>query len=472
MSAVQGVYGKAGISEDSAVMVPMVHGSAFADYDSRRDAAGSQYGSRDPLSEANFGEYKRSRVAAPPARTASPARPSRRIIHKWHSSSGAQKGPTSPQSDSPIFTATSVSMDRLAPAPSFRTTRPTRSRTRTRPMSPSPRPNLRKPFTDSVSSTMFITTDYDYDHMSPSSPDSDFIFSMSPIQPHILPSSPPGREPVNVMTLRNKMQRKNNSPPLSPLLYSFPRPSKVHPYMQQNTAAPKDIFPSKPLASISQNLGTWALDSVRSASPSHRTEAGQGIEDRPLAASIADSFLHHAQKQEAIQPSHPTRSPLDSQPSSPIPIPRHNPRQSDPGPFVTHSISQPSAPLSYNLESTPLPSSGIASHMVYTGLRSAGRTASGSSASPEPLRIEGFDESECGPPDTDNERIAAALPDLPLSVASSTAYSFADSAPLRLPMFLDSDPGDKSSGSADGSAEKGNPVAQRDGYLHRGCTGS
>jgi hypothetical protein len=373
-------------------------------------------------------------------------------------------------------------MDRLTPAPSFRTTRPsTRSRTRTRPMSPSPRPNLRRPFTDSVSSAMFITTDYDYDYIPPSSLDSDLIFNMSPIQSHILPSSPPGREPVNVMTLRNKMQRKNNSPPLSPLLYSFPRPSKLHPYMQQNTAAPKDIFPSKPLSSISQNLSTLALDSMRSASPLHGTEPGQGVEARPLAASIADSFLHHPQKQEVIQTSHATRSPLDSHPSSPIPIPRHTPRQSDPGPFVTHSISshQPSAPLSYNLEGTPLPSSGIASHVAYAGLRSTGRTASGdtlplgSSASPEPLRIEGFDESECDQPETDNKKIAATLPDLPLSVVSSTAYSFSDSAPFRFPMFLDSDSEHKSSGSADGSAEKGGIVTQTrlpgekmDGYLH------
>lgn len=377
-------------------------------------------------------------------------------------------------------------MDRLTPAASFRTTRPpTRSRNRTRPMSPSPRPSLRRPFTDSAPSTMFITTDYDYDYISSSSPDSDLIFNMSPIQSHILPSSPPGREPINVMTLRNKTQRKN-SPPLSPLLYSFPRPSRLHPYMKQNTSAPKDILSSKPLASLSQNLGALTLDSMRSAPSPRGTEAGLTAEERPLAASLVDSISPHTQKRIVTAPPNPTRSPLDSHPSSPIPIPRHTPRQSDPGPFVSHTISSPplSTYLSRGLGCAPLPSSGIASHVASAGFRSARKATSGdvspagSSASVEPLRIEGFDTSE-SELETDNEKVAAPFPDFRSSVVSSTACSFSDSAPFRFSRFLDSDPEDQRLESADGETERGTFLMQedlasdtRDCCFCRGCTGS
>ena len=378
-----------------------------------------------------------------------------------------------PHSDSRIIIATSVrNMDRLSTAASLRTTRPsTRSRNRTRPMSPSPRPNLRRPFADPVSSTMFITTDYDYNYISPSSPDSDLIFNMSPIQSHILPSSPPGREPINVMTLRNKAPKKN-SPPLSPLLYSFPRPSRLHPYMKQNTTASKDILSSKPLSSISQNFGALTLDSVRSAPSSQEIEAGPIGEDRPLAASLVESILPPIQKREVIAPSNPTRSPLQSQPSSPIPIPRHTPRQSDPGPFVTQSIPSPplSTHFSHKIDCTPLPSSGIASHVASAGLRSVGKNHSGntspagSSASLEPLRIEGFDasESECNLLETGDEKISAPSADFRSSVVSSTAYSFSDSAPFRFSRFLGPDPKDHNSEeSADGETEYGTFLMQK-----------
>jgi len=359
-------------------------------------------------------------------------------------------------------------MDRLTPSASFRPTRPpTRSRNRTRRMSPSPRPNLRRPVTDPVPNTTFITTDYDFDYISPSSPDSDLIFSMSPVQSYILPSSPPGREPINVMTLRNIPQRRI-SPPLSPLLYSFPKSSRVHPYMKQNTPAPKEILSTKPLSSISQNLGAMTLDSRHSQPSSPPTEAEPVAELRPLVASLVDSIMPHTPKRPVIPPSKPTRSPFDCRPSSPIPIPRHTPREFDPGPFISHTISSP--PLSSHFDCTPLPSSGIASHVASAGFRTAGKDFSsnaspeGSSASMVALRIEGFDASEsegADPLETDNERLAAVFPELRSSVVSSTAYSISDSAPFRFSMFLDSDPEDQRSENADEEAEGHFPNADQ-----------
>lgn len=323
----------------------------------------------------------------------------------------------------------SLFMDRLTPNPSFRPSRPTtRTRTRSRPMSPSPRPNHRRPFTDAIPSTMFITTDYDYNCISPSSPDQDLIFSMSPIQSHILSSSPPPREPVNVMSLRNKPNKKN-SPPLSPLLYSFPRPSRLHSYIKQ-TPAPNTLT-SKPLTRISQNK---TLVSSRSSRTALR------VDDRPLTASLIDSFSTQTQKQcesdVVSSPPRPTstRSPhdSDSHPSSPIPIPKHKPRQADPGPFVAHPISP------HPLDGTPLPSSGIASHVG----RHSGNPppSSGSSASLEPLhRIEGFDESACDSLVIDDDK--SSYPDFYSSIVSSTAYSISDStAPFRFSRYLDPEP--------------------------------
>ena len=266
---------------------------------------------------------------------------------------------------------------------------------------------------------------------------------MSPIQSHILPASPPGREPVNVMTLRNKTQRRNNSPPLSPLLYSFPRPSRLHSYTkQQNSAAPKDSLSSKPLSFISQNAGTLTLDSVRSSSPTRTILAGEA-EDRPLTASLTDSFLPHIQKSDVSPPPNPARSPPNSHLSSPIPIPRHTPRQSDPGPFVPDTTSFHLHSL--KTDDAPLPSSGIASHVVYAGFRSVGRIASGnapppgSSASQDPPRIEGFDETKCDSLEICRAECPQCFPEM-RPFGDSTPSAVSDSAPFRFSRFLDPDP--------------------------------
>ncbi|KAF8583328.1 hypothetical protein K439DRAFT_66070 [Ramaria rubella] len=336
-------------------------------------------------------------------------------------------------------------MDRLTPAPSFRPTRPlTRSRGRnTRPMSPSPRPSTRRPFIDPVSTTMFINTDCDYDFISSSSPDSELVFNMSPIHSHFLPSSPT-REPVNVMNLRNKNQRKTESPPLSPLLYSFPRPSRLQSYMKQNVSTSRDLA-SRPLSSISQNMSVLSLDHrTRSESASYGTQAGTIRETRPLAASLLErSFLppvqNHGPKDIALSNSSHSAHHIYS--SSPIPIPRHSPRQSDPGHFVIHPPSPPSANFSPNFNETPLPSSGIASHVGATNTRSAGydcaKTASPTGSPASSLRIEGFDDSECCIQETDQEQSAESFMDTGGSPsASSTAYSYSGSGPFKFSRFL------------------------------------
>jgi len=269
-------------------------------------------------------------------------------------------------------------MDHYAPTPSFRIGRPlTRTRPRARAMSPSPRPthlNLRRrSFADS--STMFITPSTDYNNMfSPSSPDSDLIFSMSPVHTHFYPPPPPNSEPVNVMTLRNKTPTTvEKQPPLSPLLYTFPRPSRLHPYMNKSADSRREIL-SKPLSAISQNTGTPTIDHRVRRVASSDVAAPQGVptlSDSLLARSSTPPSSKVGTKESSLASpssshSHITHSSFSSSPlraysSSPIPIPHHTPRQSDPGVYdLVPSVSAShSPPPIYLYNGTPIPSSGL-----------------------------------------------------------------------------------------------------------------
>ena len=300
-------------------------------------------------------------------------------------------------------------------------------------MSQSPRPASCRPFAEPAS-TMFITTDYDRDCISPSSPDSDLIFNMSPIHSHFLPSSPSSPEPVDLMAWRARPQgparRVTSSPPLSPLLYAFPRPSHPTGCTKQTTGNRHD----SPLTPAGPNTGAAPAD--RRARTSCEPEAGPAVDARPLAASLLDAPPVPAQPGQcpksapAPSPQRPAR--LHAHPSSPIPIPRNKPRRSDPGPFVGRPAPALIRSLDYH---DTLASSGIASR---GGLGpGGGGPAHASAASRTPVRrIEGFDDAAGGTPEPERDagQSGASAAD---SRSPATPSPYAGCGPFRFSSFFD-----------------------------------
>ncbi|KAF8505335.1 hypothetical protein BU17DRAFT_101021 [Hysterangium stoloniferum] len=352
-------------------------------------------------------------------------------------------------------------MDRFTPT---RPSRPsTRTRHRPRHMSPSPRPLSRRPFTEP--STLFITTDYDF--ISPSSMESDLIFHMSPVHTHFFPPPPPNGEPINVMTLRNKPETKPKPPPLSPLLYSFPRPPRLHPYMNKNASTRKDIV-SKPLSSISQNTGVPTIIDPRAPPTSTAVPAS---DLRPLISSfIAVSppprrlDTPSTAATTATTKRRDARSPHSAYSSSPIPIPRHIPRQSDLGYFDLN----PSSPVAghpvsievtgmLDFQGTPYASSGIASHASTTGFADTAHSMS-PAASPDRRRaaVTDFDDGDDDGSARSDGSVGGSMGGFSLS---GNAYSSAGSGPFRLARFLEPETTESNSSSTRTSSTSGPSAA-------------
>ncbi|KIJ54780.1 hypothetical protein M422DRAFT_42007 [Sphaerobolus stellatus SS14] len=281
-------------------------------------------------------------------------------------------------------------MDRYTPATSFRTGRPlTRTRPRTRLMSPSPRPHhSHRSFTES--STLFIA------NPDPSDVDSDvdLIFTMSPIRTCFYPPPSPNAKPVNVMTLRNKTPRaQTRSPPLAPLLYSFPQPSRLHTtFLGAKKDSTGGLSSLRPLSAVSQNTRYPVDRRVRRAVSDDGVVIENGGEAGvPMLSSSLlgrSPSLSSSKQGTKAETSPSTRSRPHSPaslsstyssaprayPSSPIPIPRHTPRESDPGVYDLDidvdvdvenpsSFNEPLSPLSPlprgSRSPSPLPSSGL-----------------------------------------------------------------------------------------------------------------